>query len=53
MKNRPGALAEAAQKLAQAKINIKCAYATTGGAGQVAVVFTVSNLPKAVAALGG
>ena len=53
MENRPGALGEAAQKLAQAKISIKCAYATTGGAGQVAVVFTVSNLPKAVAALGG
>ncbi len=53
MENRPGALAEAAQKLAQAKINIKCAYATTGGAGHVAVVFTASNLPKTVAALGG
>jgi hypothetical protein len=31
MENRPGALAEAAEKLAQAKVNIKCAYATTGG----------------------
>ncbi len=53
LENRPGALGEAAQKLAQAKINIKCAYATTGSAGQVAVVLTVSNVPKAVAALGG
>jgi len=53
LENRPGALAEAAQKLAQAKVNIKCAYATAGGAGQVTVVFTVSSLAKAVAALGG
>jgi hypothetical protein len=52
LENRPGALAEAAQKLAQAKVNIKCAYSTTAGTGQVAVVLTVSNLPKAVAALG-
>jgi hypothetical protein len=53
LENRPGALAEAAQKLAQAKVNIKCAYATTAGTGQAAVVFTVSSLSKAVAALGG
>lgn len=53
MENGPGALAETAQKLAQAKINIKCAYATTVGAGQVGVVLTVSNVPKAVCALGG
>jgi hypothetical protein len=53
LENRPGALAEAAQKLAQAKVNIKCVYATTAGTGQAAVVFTVSNLSKAVAALGG
>ncbi len=53
LENRPGTLAEAAQKLAQAKVNIKCAYATTAGAGQAAVILTVSNLPKAVAALGG
>lgn len=53
LENRPGALAEAAQKLAQAKVNIKGAYATTAGMGQVTVVFTVSNLAKAMAALGG
>lgn len=53
LENRPGALAEAAQKLAQAKVNIKCVYATTGGAGPAAVVLTVSSLPKAIAALGG
>lgn len=53
LENRPGALAEAAQKLAQAKINIKCAYATTAGAGPAAVILTVSNVPKALTALGG
>lgn len=53
LENRPGALAEAAQKLAQAKVNIKCAYATTGGTGPAAVILTVSNLSKAVVALGG
>ncbi len=51
--NRPGALAEAAQKLAQVKVNIKCAYATTTVAGPVTVVLTVSNVAKALAALGG
>lgn len=53
LENRPGALAEAAQKLAQAKVNIKCAYATTTGVGQAAIVLSVSNVPKALAALGG
>ncbi len=53
LENRPGALAEAAQKLAQAKVNIKCAYATTGAGVPAAVILTVSNLSKAVAALGG
>jgi len=52
LENRPGALAEAAEKVAKAKVNIKCVYATTTGAGQAAMVMTVSNLPKAVAALG-
>jgi len=53
LENRPGALVEAAQKLAQAKVNIKCVYATTGGARPVAIILTVSNLAKAVAVLGG
>jgi hypothetical protein len=53
LENRPGAVAEVAQKLARAKVNIKCAYATTGGAAQAVVVLGVSNLPKALAALGG
>ncbi len=53
LENRPGALAEVAQKLAQAKVNIKCAYATTSSTGPVAVILTVSNLSKGIAALGG
>jgi len=53
LENRPGAMAEAAQKLAKARINIKCAYATTGATGPAMAVFTVSNVPKALAALGG
>lgn len=50
--NRPGALAEVAEKLARARINVKCAYATTHGPGQALVVLTVSNAAKAQAALG-
>ncbi len=51
--NRPGALAEVAEKLARARINVKCAYATTHGPGQALVVLTVPNAAKAQAALGG
>jgi len=51
--NRPGALAEAARKLARAKVNVKCAYATTSGSGPAQVVLTVSNVAKAEAALAG
>ncbi len=53
--NRPGALAEVAEKLARARVNIKCAYATTpsgGGSGPATVVLSVSNAAKAEAALG-
>lgn len=53
LENRPGTLAAAAQRLAQARVNIKCAYATTAGAGQATVVLTVSNLEKALKALAG
>ncbi|HEU5393369.1 MAG TPA: ACT domain-containing protein [Candidatus Methylomirabilis sp.] len=54
LENRPGSLAEVAGKLARAKVNIKCAYATTPGpGGQATLVLTVSNLAKAMAALGG
>lgn len=51
--NRPGALAEVAAKLGRARINIKCAYATTHGGGPALVVLAVSNAAKAQAALGG
>lgn len=52
--DRPGALAGVAEKLAAARINIKCAYATTGGPeGTATVILSVSNADKAQAALGG
>jgi hypothetical protein len=51
MEDRPGALAAVASKLAAAKINIKCAYATTGG-GPAQVVVVVANPDKAEKALG-
>jgi len=50
--DHPGALAGVAEKLARAKINIKCAYATTAGGGRAAVVLTVPNADRALAALG-
>jgi hypothetical protein len=51
LEDRPGALAAVASKLAAAKINIKCAYATTGG-GAAQVVVVVANPDKAERALG-
>ena len=54
LENRPGTLAEAAGKLARAKVNIKCAYSAMGTApGPALVVLTVSNFQKGLAALGG
>ena len=51
--DRPGALARVAEKLAAGKVNIKCAYATTGGmGGSATVVLSVSNADKAAALLG-
>ena len=53
LEDRPGALARVADKLAAAKINIKCAYATTGGVGgSTTVVLSVSNVDKAASVLG-
>lgn len=53
MEDRPGTLAGIAAKLAAAKINIKCAYATTaGGGGKAQVVVVVANPEKAERALG-
>jgi len=51
--NRPGALAEVADKLARVRVNITCAYATTHGTGPALLVLSVSNVAKAEAALGG
>ncbi len=50
MDDRPGALADAASRLAAAKINIKCAYATTAS-GRAQVVIVVANPDKAERAL--
>ena len=50
--DRPGSLARVAEKLAAAKINIKCTYASTGGAGGGAqVILVVPNPDKAERAL--
>jgi hypothetical protein len=52
LENRPGALAEVTAKLAAARINIKCAYATTAGPGGSAqAVIVVANPDKALKAL--
>ena len=49
--NKPGAFAEFAGKLAQQKINIKHAYATTAPFARAGVVVSVSDTGKALAAL--
>ena len=50
--DRPGALAAVAARLASAKVNIKCAYATVASAGAPAqVVVSVANSEKAERAL--
>lgn len=50
--NKPGALARVVSKLANARINIKTAYATTAGRGGATVVITVSNPSKARRLIG-
>jgi hypothetical protein len=51
--NRPNALAEVAEKLSQAKINIKYAYATaTEGSAKATVILSVPDVAKALAVLG-
>ena len=47
LRNKPGALARVAQKVAKGKVNIKSAYATTAGRGSATVVFTVGSVAKA------
>ena len=52
--NKPGALAEIAEKLAQSKINIKYAYATISeGSATATVILAVPNVAKALGVLGG
>ena len=54
VEDRPGTLAALASRLAAARINIKCAYATTviPGGGPCHVVVAVANADKAEKALG-
>ena len=52
--NKPGALGEVAEKLGQAKINIRYAYATAAeGSAKATVVLAVPDLAKALGVLGG
>jgi len=51
LENRPGTFAAIAEKLGQARINIKCAY-VTGDSGSQLVVLSVANADKAQQALG-
>ena len=51
--NRPGAISEIAEKLAQARINVKYAYATvTEGSLKGTVIVAVPNVEKALGVLG-
>jgi hypothetical protein len=51
--NKPGAVGEAAGKLAQSKINIKYIYATVSeGSAKTTVILAVPNVTKALGALG-
>lgn len=52
LENRPGTFAGLAEKLAQARINIKCAY-VTGDGGHQLVVLSVANADKAERVLSG
>ncbi len=52
LENRPGTFAAMTEKLAQARINIKCAYVTGEGGSQF-VVLSVANADKAEQVLGG
>jgi len=50
--NRPGAFAEFTRRLAEAKINIRYAYATTTAFGRAKVIVAVPDVAKALATLG-
>ena len=47
LRNKPGALARVAEKVAKGRVNIKSAYATTAGRGSATVVLTVGSVAKA------
>jgi len=47
LRNKPGALARVAEKVAKGRVNIKSAYATTAGRGSATVVMTVGSVAKA------
>jgi hypothetical protein len=52
--NRPNALGEVAEKLAQAKINVRYAYATASeGSAKATVLLSVRDVDKALGVLGG
>ena len=51
--NRAGALSEIAEKLSQAKINLKYAYATAAeGSAKATAIIAVSDVDKALGVLG-
>ncbi|HKC08908.1 MAG TPA: ACT domain-containing protein [Methylomirabilota bacterium] len=53
LRNKPGALARVAGRLAKERINVRSIYATTAGRGAAAVVLTVGgNTNKARRVLG-
>lgn len=46
LRNKPGALARVAARLAKARINVRSIYATTAGRGGATVVLTVGGNPS-------
>jgi hypothetical protein len=46
LRNKPGALARVAARLAKARINVRSIYATTRGRGGATVVLTVGGNPS-------
>ncbi len=50
--NRPGALADAARRLADAGVNIEYSYGSAGAAHDGVLVMRVDDVEKAKAALG-
>ena len=53
LRNKPGALARVAARLAKERINVRSIYATTAGRGSAVVVLTVGgNASKARRVLG-